>query len=101
MEQGTQFKENSKDPQLWHIAKKRVSFRYHLLTYTAVITSLWVLWSVAPNDATDREYFPWPVFPTLGWGIGLFFHFMGAYIFPRQNLVEKEYRKLIEQKTNY
>jgi hypothetical protein len=33
----------------------------------------------------------------VGWGIGLFFHWMGAYVFPRENSVEREYEKLKQQ----
>ncbi|MBK6380401.1 MAG: hypothetical protein IPF72_12080 [Chitinophagaceae bacterium] len=34
----------------------------------------------------------------IGWGIGLAFHFAGAYVFPKANSVEREYEKLKNQK---
>jgi hypothetical protein len=43
------------------------------------------------------HHYPWPIWTTLGWGIGLAFHFAGAYIFPRANSVESEYQKLKDQ----
>jgi hypothetical protein len=30
----------------------------------------------------------------MGWGIGLVFHYLAAYVYPSENLVEKEYEKL-------
>jgi len=43
----------------------------------------------------DQEYdWPWPVWPMIGWGIGLLFHFLGAYVYPKSNAVEREYEKL-------
>ncbi len=40
---------------------------------------------------------PWPVWPALGWGIGLAFHYMDAYVTPKSNSVETEYEKLKNQ----
>jgi hypothetical protein len=36
----------------------------------------------------------------LGWGIGVFFHYMGAYVYPKDNSVEREYQKL-KSNNNY
>lgn len=88
-----------KDPQLWEIAKRRASFKYHLGTYIVVNCFLWAIWFLTDNDAGDRGgKYPWPIWSTLGWGIGLFFHFFGAYISPRENSAEKEYEKLLRNK---
>jgi hypothetical protein len=35
----------------------------------------------------------------LGWGIGIAFHYMGAYVTPKNNSVHKEYEKLQQQTT--
>jgi hypothetical protein len=83
-----------KDPELWEIAQKRVGFKHHLVSYIIVNGFFWVLWYFTESRYNDYEFFPWPVWPMLGWGIGLSFHFAGAYIFPRANSVEKEYQKL-------
>jgi hypothetical protein len=82
-----------KDPVLWEIAQKRASFKGHALTYVVVITALWAMWYFTASTYNESNY-PWPVWPTFGWGIGLAFHFAGAYIFPASNSVEKEYEKL-------
>jgi len=89
-----------KDPELWEIAQKRASFKKHLLTYIIVNGFLWALWFFSNDDHDysdqmfDHYNFPWPIWSTLGWGIGLAFHYAGAYIFPKTNSVEKEYQKL-------
>jgi hypothetical protein len=49
------------------LAKKR-DFQAHLLAFTLVNATLWVIWAMTGAG------FPWPVFPLLGWGIGMVFH---------------------------
>jgi hypothetical protein len=91
--------ENPKDPQLWEMAQRRVGFRVHLITYIVMNIFFWVLWFINGNGG--KEYhgpFPWPVWAMGGWGIGLLFHFLGVYVFSKQNLVEKEYEKLAQQR---
>jgi hypothetical protein len=34
----------------------------------------------------------------MGWGIGLLFHFLGAFVFPGRSGVEKEYDKLMRKR---
>lgn len=41
----------------------------HAVAYVLVNTMLVVIWFM-----TGGDYFFWPVFPMLGWGIGLVFH---------------------------
>ncbi len=86
-----------RDPELWEIAKRRASFKYHLFTYIVINAFLWAIWFLTGNDDDKRDY-PWPIWSTLGWGIGLFFHFLGAYVFPKDNSVEREYQRLLRQK---
>lgn len=80
-----------KDRMLWEIAKKRASFKSHLLTYLVINGFFWALWAIRGQEYSD---FPWPIWPTLGWGIGLVMHFVSAYVFPKENSVEKEFEKL-------
>ena len=85
-----------KDPQLWHIAQRRASFKYHLSTYIVINAFFWILWYFTDESRTHRGW-PWPVWPMLGWGIGLLFHYMGAYVYAKSNAVEREYEKLKRQ----
>lgn len=48
--------------------KAKQEFRAHLTSYVVVNAFLVALWAV-----TGRGYF-WPIWPILGWGIGLTFH---------------------------
>ncbi len=82
-----------KDPELWEIAKKRASFKTHLITYVLVNAFLWAIWYFSKGNV-HAPGFPWPIWTSLGWGIGLAMHYASAYIFPRMNSVENEYNKL-------
>ena len=53
--------------------KRKREFQAHLLAYVLVNAGLVTIWAV-----TGRGFF-WPVFPMLGWGIGLAFHAVEAY----------------------
>ena len=86
--------ETEREKELWKIAKKRVGFKRHLATYIVINTFLWLLWYFTDHKEEYEEAVPWPVFPMLGWGIGLMFSFLGAYVFVKQDSVEKEYEKL-------
>lgn len=84
--------ETEKDHELWKTAKKRVGFRRHLGTYIIVNVMFWALWFL--TDDGEHESFPWPVWPMFGWGIGLVFNYLDAYVHPKGDAVEKEYEKL-------
>ena len=85
--------ETQKNEELWKIAKKRVGFKRHLATYLVINTFLWVMWYF--TDRLEAEHgVPWPLFCTLGWGIGIIFSFLGAYVFVKHDAVAKEYEKL-------
>ncbi|HMI79678.1 MAG TPA: 2TM domain-containing protein [Ferruginibacter sp.] len=93
-----------KDPILWEIAQKRASFKTHAVTYIIINAFLWGVWFLSSNrhDIDFGNFgwgnIPWPLWSTLGWGVGLAFHFAGAYIFPQANSVEREYEKLKNKK---
>jgi hypothetical protein len=53
-------------------------FRAHLTVYLAVNALLVLIWAV-----TSATYF-WPVWPMLGWGIGLVAHAASVYMGPRE-----------------
>jgi hypothetical protein len=58
--------------------KKKRDFRAHLLAYVLVNAFLWLIWGVVLT-AADGPWFPWPLFPLVGWGIGLVFHAWDTY----------------------
>lgn len=90
-----------KDQELWKIAKRRASFRYHALIYFIFNLLFWTIWYIKlRNNSTpyfDRDVIPWPIWPLIGWGIGLFFHYKAA--FPaHEKIVQKEYDQLKNKK---
>jgi 2TM domain len=95
MSHNHQLAPHGKDSVLWEIAEKRASFRKSIVSYFVVISFLWVIWFLTGNNlGSGYNHYPWPIWPMLGWGIGLAFQYAGAYVFPKVNLVEKEYQKL-------
>jgi 2TM domain-containing protein len=53
--------------------RKKRDFRSHVVAYVLVNALLVVIWAV-----TSRDFF-WPIFPIVGWGIGLAFNAWGVY----------------------
>lgn len=86
-----------KDPHLWDIAKRRAAFKQHLTTYLVLNAFFWALWYIT-GGRTHGNGVPWPVWPALGWGIGLAFHYFGAYVNNEQSEIEREYNKLQNKK---
>lgn len=84
-----------RDPRLWELAKRRTAFKVHLLIYLAINTFLWVLWYLTEGRVFGiGNYVPWPAWPTLSWGVALFFHFLNAHVFDGSKTIEKEYNRL-------
>ncbi len=86
-----------KDPQLWKIAQARASFQSHFRIYLVMCLFFWVLWFFTGRNDGINEW-PWPVWPMVGWGIGVAFHYIGAYVTPQNDPAEREYQKLVQQK---
>lgn len=83
-----------KDPALWQMARKRAEFKLHLRTFIIINGLLWILWAISDGRDYDRDGLPWPVWPLMGWGIALVFHFLDVYGNTKSSLTEKEYEKL-------
>lgn len=52
----------------------RRDFKSHAAAYVIVNALLVVIWALS-----DSGYF-WPIWPLLGWGVGLAFHAWGAHV---------------------
>jgi two-component system, LytTR family, sensor kinase len=64
--------------------RKRVrglaEFYRHLVVYIMVIGFLWVLaWLTGGIRFDGPVWMMWPIFPTLGWGFGLFCHALSVF----------------------
>ena len=85
--------ETEKEKELWKLAKKRVGFKRHLATYIVINTFFWLLWYFTDHKEESAGV-PWPIFPMIGWGIGVVFSYLNAYVFTKHDSVQKEYDKL-------
>lgn len=87
---------DTRDPHLWKQAKARAGFKMHLRTYLFVNVVLWLIWLVIFLVFQEKwGTYPWPLWTTLGWGIGLISHYFSVYHgFNEKNLAEREYEKL-------
>jgi hypothetical protein len=72
--------------------KARQEWLTHLTSYVIVNGVLWVIWFLTGAG------FPWPIFPTLGWGIGMGIH-TAVYLTDssmermREEAIEREIRR--------
>jgi len=78
-------------------ANAKLGFYIHLIVYALVNAGLIVI-----NLSTSAEHF-WFKWPLLGWGIGVFFHGMAVFVFPkgrsiRERMIDREMKKKTLQK---
>ncbi len=79
---------SGKNEQLWKEAKARADFKIHLTVYLIINSGLWALWLVTGGVNS----YPWPIWPSIGWGAGLVANYFSVYRF--SHTAEKEYEKL-------
>lgn len=87
-----------RDEQLWKLAKKRADFKKHLFSYLIINPFLWAIWWVTIGRYSGFNVSTWPVYATLGWGVGLLFNYLDAYVTDSSSMIEKEYEKLNRKK---
>ncbi len=85
---------NTSDP--YKKAKKRVKekkgFYAHLTSYVIVIGFLFLM------NLTTWDGEIWAIFPAMGWGIGIAFHYVGVFGIPFLNVLSKEWEEKEMQK---
>lgn len=90
----------SADPSLFAEARKRLqekaAFHKHLTVYWLVMTLLVGIWLVAGGWGS---YF-WPIWPAMGWGVGLALHFMslGWDSPPTDDEIAAEARRIVQRR---
>lgn len=84
-----------RDDLLWQIAKRRAGFKWNLAAYIIVNTFLVGVWYFSSGNI---DHF-WPIWPILGWGLGVAFNYFGAYHSNNIFSVEDEYEKLRKQQS--
>lgn len=85
-------------PDLERLARRRVKARIgwliHATAYVGVMAGLTVLGAVQGNA--------WPIYPALGWGLGLLMHGMVVFVAGsawREQWVEREHQRLVRERT--
>lgn len=84
----------STDQQLWAIARKRAKFKRSFGAYSVVIPFLWIIWYITMPGEIRFNVLPWPIWPMLGWGLGLGIQYVNAYVIQVGSLEQREYDKL-------
>ena len=84
MEVGAGSEQELREQAIQRLKKKR-DFKTHVLVYVAVNAFLVVIWAV-----TSAGFF-WPIFPILGWGIGVLANAWDVY--GRKPISEEEIRR--------
>jgi uncharacterized membrane protein len=81
------------DEEIRSLATRRVrrkrGFFVHLIVYSVVNAFLWCMWALTASGISagygwgmmHGTAFPWPVFTTVFWGIGLVAHGLGVFAF--------------------
>lgn len=78
------------DEEIWRLAKARVDFKWSLMAYFVINASLVAFWFLT---SSHHHYF-WPIWPIMGWGIGIVFQYFHAYHGNKVVSVRNEYEKL-------
>lgn len=77
--------------QIMEAAKRRIGFKIHFLVFFLLLPVNWIVWYL-----TDTSYL-WPIWPTLGWSLGILFHWLGAFHAGRLFSLTKEYENLLQK----
>jgi hypothetical protein len=80
--------------------RAKLGFYWHFASYLIVNGLLIVIYLLTTLGAGGL-YYPWFVWPMMGWGIGLLFHFLGVFAFGtmdsqsnRQKMIMEEMRRM-------
>jgi hypothetical protein len=72
--------------------KKRRDLKTHAVVYALVNLAIWGIWLVIA--ANSNSWWPWPVFLTVFWGIGLAMNAWDVYF--RKPITEQEIQREID-----
>jgi len=86
----TKMLDKVQDDALWKVAKKRSSFKISLVIYFVINGFLVGLWYFTTGV---HSYF-WPAWPMLGWGMGIIFQYIDAYMNTGVFSEEREFEKM-------
>ncbi|MCU0340964.1 MAG: 2TM domain-containing protein [Spirosomaceae bacterium] len=61
------------EQQMVEKAKRVIGFKVHLIIFVLLLPVNWIVWCF------NKTNYVWPIWPTLGWSLGVFFHWLGAF----------------------
>lgn len=70
--------DTARERALERVKAKRATMA-NLAVYLIVNVFLWILWALTRDEAGNQSGVPWPIWVTLGWGVGLAFQAWNAY----------------------
>lgn len=73
--------------------KKRRDLHNHLFAYVIINAVVWGVWAII--GAASHSWYPWPLWITLGWGVGLAFNVWDVYF--RRPITEAEIERELER----
>jgi signal transduction histidine kinase len=76
-------------------AAAETGFYIHLLTYAGVIAFLYLINMLTGHHYADGRLNLWFLWPAFGWGLGIFFHWMG--VFGSRHLRERFFDPVLER----
>jgi hypothetical protein len=77
------------------IVEARRGFKTNLFAYLIINVMIFVIWLIVALTTSPHLWFPWFLFPLVGWGIGIAFHAQAVYggakfESRREDMVQKE-----------
>ena len=84
------------DEKIYKEAEERIQFKQHFRTYVVINILIWIFWYFTRGVDGNYDGF-WPIYPTLGWGFGLFMHYLNVYKY-NPNAIEKEVEKIKKER---
>lgn len=85
---------DEQEKRLWKLARKRAEFKKSLSVYLIFSAFFWAIWWFTLGMHGRNMYWPWPIWPMLGWGLGLVFQYFNAYGADKETLADREFEKL-------
>jgi hypothetical protein len=52
-------------------------FKIHLLVFLLITPAIWLIWFLTSST------YPWPLWSTPAWAIGVMFHYLSVYVFKK------------------
>lgn len=58
----------------------KLGFKIHFLVFLLVSPIIFIIWYL-----TDTTY-PWPLWSTSAWAVGILFHYLGVFVFRKNKI---------------